>query len=518
MPTPRKDQLFSLIKSLTKAEKRNFRLYVQRLQSNEDVKFVRLFDVLDKMDTYDSALLAKKMRGVTRSQLANLRRHLYTQILKSLRLIHIEKNVDIQIREQLDHAKILYEKGLYLQALKLLERIKGVADKTHQDLLRMEIIEFQKYIEERHITRSRRVRGKMEHLLQEADLLERSISNMVRLSNLKIRIHGLYITMGHARNEKDHYVVKEYFHSELEKISEKTLSVTERVFLEQSYMWYYYILLDYEQCHAHAARWVQLFEANPQMKEDDPVLYMRGLSYELTTLYSLRKYQLYLKSLQKFEQFGEANEKRFTTTQRIIHFLYLTTARINRHFLEGSFSEGITLVPHIERQIRRYREHMDVHRIMVFNYKIAWLFFGAGDYARSIDYLNEIIQLRAGHLREDIQCYARLLHMINHYELGHRDLLKYQIQSVSRFFEKMQDLNRVQAAVLEFFRKDIASDGPADRAELEQLRARIEVLSSEPYERRAFQHLDILSWIDSKISRKSLAQVIQQRFRKDRKG
>ncbi|MDX1408148.1 MAG: hypothetical protein R3330_08445, partial [Saprospiraceae bacterium] len=308
----------------------------------------------------------------------------------------------------------------------------------------------------------------------------------------------------------------EYFHSELEKISEKTLSVTEQVYLEQSYMWYYYILLDYSRCHTHAARWVQLFDDNAQMKLDDPVLYMRGLSYELTTLYSMRRYRQYLKTLAKFEEFGEANEKRFTTTQRIIHFLYLTTARINRHFMEGSFNEGIALVPGVERRIRRYSEHMDIHRIMVFNYKIAWLFFGAGDHARSIDYLNEIIRLRAGHLREDIQCYARLLHMIAHYELGHHDLLKYQIKSVSRFFEKMQDLNQVQSAILDFFRKEIAtSDG--NGADLRTLRERVEKLSSDPYERRAFQHLDILSWIDSKISGKPLAEVIRKRFRKIRR-
>ena len=50
MATPQTDHLFRLIKTLTKAEKRNFRLYVTRnqSQSNEDLKFIQLFDVLDK--------------------------------------------------------------------------------------------------------------------------------------------------------------------------------------------------------------------------------------------------------------------------------------------------------------------------------------------------------------------------------------------------------------------------------------------------------------------------------------
>ena len=126
--TNQDDQLISLINSLTKAEKRNFKLYVNRLQSKSDVKFVQLFDVVDKMSDWDDAIVFKKIPAIKKAQLANLKRHLYKQILISLRLIHIQKNVDIQIREQIDFARILYGKGLYIQSLKLLDRIQQIAE------------------------------------------------------------------------------------------------------------------------------------------------------------------------------------------------------------------------------------------------------------------------------------------------------------------------------------------------------------------------------------------------------
>ena len=47
-----KDNLFVLIKSLSKSEKRQFKLYVGRMDSNEDSKFLKLFNLLDKMDFY----------------------------------------------------------------------------------------------------------------------------------------------------------------------------------------------------------------------------------------------------------------------------------------------------------------------------------------------------------------------------------------------------------------------------------------------------------------------------------
>ena len=102
MPIANKDQLFQLIKSLSKAEKRNFKLYVGRLDSNKNPLFLQLFDALDKLTEPDNSTLIKKMKNVDSSSLTNLKRHLYSQILTSLRLIHSKKDPSIQIRENID--------------------------------------------------------------------------------------------------------------------------------------------------------------------------------------------------------------------------------------------------------------------------------------------------------------------------------------------------------------------------------------------------------------------------------
>ncbi len=57
MPNRSTDELFQLIKSLEKSEKRNFKLFINRSNGNEDLKIVLLFDALDKMDEYDEKQL-----------------------------------------------------------------------------------------------------------------------------------------------------------------------------------------------------------------------------------------------------------------------------------------------------------------------------------------------------------------------------------------------------------------------------------------------------------------------------
>ena len=59
MPNRSTDILFQLIKSLEKAEKRHFKLYIKRSSGNEDLKIVRLFDAVDKLNDYDEKVYAK---------------------------------------------------------------------------------------------------------------------------------------------------------------------------------------------------------------------------------------------------------------------------------------------------------------------------------------------------------------------------------------------------------------------------------------------------------------------------
>src|SRR6476660_3874438 len=121
------DILFQLIRSMEKAEKRHFKLYIKRSSSNENLKVVQLFDAIDKMSEYDEKVLLKKLPSIQKTQLSNLKAHLYKQILASLRLLKSAESIDLQLNEQFDYAHILYKKGLFQHSLKILERAKETA-------------------------------------------------------------------------------------------------------------------------------------------------------------------------------------------------------------------------------------------------------------------------------------------------------------------------------------------------------------------------------------------------------
>lgn len=507
-----KDPLFQLVKTLTKAEKRHFKLYVRRSSGQENLKFIQLFDLLDKQKTYNEEQIFSRAPSISKAQLSNLKRHLYQQLMISLRLIHKQRNKDIEIRENLDFAKILYNKGLYQQSVRLLERTKDQADRYKQDKLQLEVIELEKYIESAYITRS--IESRAEKLAIESEKLTKVIENNSRLSNLGLKLFGLYIRTGHARNAKENQEIEDFFKKQMPEIKLDQLSFYEKLYYFQCYVWYHYIRQDFLKCFASTLRWVEIFRECPEMAWQDPTMYFKGYNFLLATLFYTNDHIKFRKYLADFEAESLNLENRLNTNGKLIRFQYLNNHRINLHFLEGTFKEGVELIPEIEQGLSLYQPYLDEHKVMVFYYKIACLYFGNNDNSHTLDYLNKIINNNTVKVGEDIQSYARILQLICHYEMGNRNLLEYIIKSVYHYLIKMKNLNRVQKEVLNFLRSSIHFTDDKLMKAFQDLKDKLEDLSNDPYEKRSFLYLDIISWLESKLASKHISEIIREKVLK----
>ena len=515
MPNRSTDNLFQLIKSLQKGEKRNFKLYVQRNAADDNLKIIHLFDALDKMNEYDETVLLKKIPSLSKAQLSNTKAHLYKQLLSSLRLLKDDDNIDIQLHEQMDFAKILYNKGLYLQSLKVLDKIKETAKPANQITFQLQAVIFEKKIETLHITRS--IGNRANELTQESDTINNHLYLIGRLSNLALQLYGWYIEHGHARDNKDVHAIKAFFENSLPSYNYNELGFYEKLYLYQSYCWFGFILQDLLMYYRYTKKWVELFEESPAMQPVESGQYIRGLHNLLSAHFNLTNYDKFAKDLKKFEAFAASPVGTNTQNAAIQTFVYLHIAKINKHFLEGTFTEGLQLVPYIEERLEEYHLHLDKHRVLVFYYKIACLYFGSGDNDKAIDYLNKIIHWKVS-LRTDLQCYARLLHLIAHYELGNFDLLEYLVKSVYRFMAKMNNLSTVEEEVFKFIRKSFSLSPNKLIPAFVSLKEKLERLESNPLESRSFMYLDIIGWLDSKINNVPIQEIRKRRFIEGRKA
>lgn len=513
MPKQRTDDLIQLIRSLTSAEKRHFRLFATRNQASDELLFLQVFDFFDKKNAYDEAALLKKIPALKKAQLANLKAHLLRQILTSLRLLSKNRNEDIQVREMIDYARALYDKGLYRQSLDWLARAKERALACQFIGLAIEALEFEKLIEGQYITRS--LEGRAEELSEQTLQLNDRLVRTSQFSNLSLQMYGLYLKRGFIRNRQDYHEVQAFFKSRLPATGFEQLDFMGRVYYCQSHVWLYHICQEFAPCFRHAQRWVALFGQEPAMKAVHAPLYLKGIHNLLGTLFHSLSYDRFIENLAALERFSEETDFSQNKNVEGLYHLYLYLHRINRHYLEGTFSEGVGLIPELVQCIESNVYNWDAHRIMVFHYRIACLYFGNDDYAHAIDYLNKIINQKVIDYRADIQCFARILNLIAHFELGNEILVEHQIRSVYRFLLHIEDLQQVQREIFTFLRRTPKMRPESLTEEFRQLHARLAPLQKDPFERRPFLYLDIISWLETKLEGgKTIQAVIRGKFRK----
>jgi len=510
MPISKGELLFELIRSLSKAEKRNFRLYAKRIQGEGEIKILQLLDVLERLDTYDEAAVLNKLKGVTKSQFVNLRRHLYQHLLTSLRLIQLNKRRDIQIRELIDYANILYGKGLHLHALKLLSKAKSMAEAGHHDLLHLEILEFEKLIESRHITRA--TTDRIHQLMDGAQLRNRVNGSTTDWSNLKLRLQRVFIDQGHARSEKERRRIGQLFEAHRPADEARQPTFFERVYRCESYFWRHYLLLEFEDCLTYAGQWVDLYREKPNMIGKDVDMYLRGLHHLLTTAFYTKDHALLRKTLEELEHFRRKHYKSFNDNSRILSFLYAHQGRLNRCFLEGDFEGAAArLLPKTLRRLHRYEKQLDLHKVMLLHYKIAWLHFGNGAPQQAVVHLKKIIDQQVGYLRDELHAYAHLLFLMTHFELGSYEISDYLLRGADTFFEKLPGSPPLQSTTLRYLKKLFRAPLWATRPLLLDFKAELDDLAGSPLERRDFVFLDVPAWVESRLQQRPLAVIIREK-------
>jgi tetratricopeptide (TPR) repeat protein len=274
------------------------------------------------------------------------------------------------------------------------------------------------------------------------------------------------------------------------------------------------LIQDFLACYRYSNKWVNLFNEYQQMIFLNPVWYIKGNTYLLECLY-LIKHKSYIKEvLEKLETTIALDAFPKNDNLTTLHFLCYYNSKFNLHFLEGDFEGGMYLVEEVLKNLKKNEDRIDEHHTMVFYYKIASMYFGAGNNKKCIEYLKKIIDNKNLSMREDLMCFARVLSLVAHYEAGMDYLLEVQLKSTYKFLIKMNDLHEVQREMIKFL-KNLGSIFPSElKSEFKKLHARLIVFESHPYEKRAFLYLDVISWLESKIENKPVATIIQEKAKK----
>ena len=159
---------------------------------------------------------------------------------------------------------------------------------------------------------------------------------VTRLSNLALLLYRWFVLYGHARNDQAEKELNTFFKNYLPADVQKVNGFYEKLYLYQSYCWYAFIRQDFLMYYRYSQKWIDLFEAQPVMKEVETGHYIKGMHTLLNAFFDLRyfeRFETVLKNLKCLQ--------RRTLQKRHDNFhahtsIYINSAKINWHLMKGT--------------------------------------------------------------------------------------------------------------------------------------------------------------------------------------
>ncbi len=503
--------LFQLIKGLSSSEKRYFRLFVHKDGGHTDQKFLRLFDLIAQQTEYSEQAILDSEPDFLASQMSNLKAHLYQKILQSLRAYERSSIRDIQTRELIDHAQILYNRSLYGQCVKVLQKAKKLAQKHHNLELLLEVFKWEKLVVSQTVGKGNTKR--VDAIVEQVRDVNNRINNINSFSNISMKLNAWYLEKGFVRNRKDYNKVNGILKDGLPEFSEAALSFYEKLHLYNLYVDYCFFIQDFEQGREYAQKWVNLIEERQDLAHylDH---YLKGLNQLLIAEYKLMRYHDFVSNHRRMKSIATHRGVDLDANIALKLQKYTYSHLFNKFFMVGDFDLGVALFARIKPALEEFIAQLDKHSRLVMYYKIACLYFGNNDFSESIRWLNRIINTESQDLREDVHSFARIINLICHFELGHNDVIPYYLRSTYRYLSKSDHLQRFQKHILSFIKRLEGSMSNRDLIEqFKELRLQLLDLVESPFEKRAFIYFDIISWLESKIEGRPVGLIIKEKAR-----
>ena len=476
--------LFNLIKSLTKSEKRHFKLHCALHAGRKN--YERLFDVIDKMNAYDERIIKKQFAGETFvKQLHATKYYLRGLIMKSLRSYQAGSSKSFEARQYLRDAEIFFNKELTRQAHDALNKAEHLARHYELDAVLCDVLDVKRSL----------VQNAQPHQFDPlANIIEQQSAAIDRLSNRNQYV-GLIINVSRAVLSN---MPNDVPHEEWLESDENALTL-EAMVMHYNAKYFRQIQQDgSDNAEATLQTLIDKLEAVPHRIEETPGLYVSSINNFVSYYVFNKEYDAALQLIQRgksvYRQWTLKGENRallkqilrtYTIELEIIrnHTLYAVDVRVDQvaDFVESSAGK------------------MPTSYALLFWFQLAYIYFMRGELKPAVHWVNKFIQTKHKKVRVDIQVHARMLNLMIHLEQDNQFVLRYFVESAKRYLKKQKDVEPYETLLLRFFSK-MGRTGSLDRkTRFRELRAQMfPEDKADLIPDTAFGYIDYKAWIEAR--------------------
>ena len=497
-----KENIVDLIKSLSKSEKRYFKLFVSNNSIGESSHYLKLFDLIEETGSAEKQTI-QKLYGDDHFMKIGFRVYknlLYKQILKSLRSYHSEGSVDDRVMELIRDSKILFERNLHQNAIKILAKAKSIAIKYEKNTLLLEVIQWEKKI-------IRALFGKTTEkqiidLSKEEKLVVHKIDNAIEYWKVSTQMLHSYRINGVARTKEDVEKYNTIFRVPPLKKKELPLSYEAKKNYLFTHLLHFLTNNNLEGFYEYTKKIVHLMETYPEQIVDKPSNYSNALYNFIISTKSLNKYEEFFSMILKLKSLFKKFELPIT------HLIACNVIEFSGYIKIGQLKKAELLLTEIEAIINQQK---DANEVFIINRTL--FYFVTKKYHKALISLNEILNNENIYLSQEHYTFAKIFQLIIHFEKGNHDFLPYLIIAIYKFLLQKKKLFKFESLLIKFIRNriNIIKSEKEEKEAFKALHKELVIISADSMEARFLEHFDIISWLESKIENRSFGEILREK-------
>ncbi len=503
-----KEDLFQLVHSLSRSEKGYVRKYAALFGKQRTPGYMKLFDAIARQQHYNEEAIKQELIDEPLiERLPAVKNYLYHLILKSMRAYHSDRTALRTVQNLLASCTFLHEKNLHSQAYGLLTKARKIALESQDVLAQYLVVLKERFFNDGSVV-IRQVSKKPAgaSFAAERDLLEQLHRSSVFAEYSHI-CAGHFARQGPLRNERAPEQIRSIIAHLHDALAQTDLALEVKVLVYQTLILYTINAREYERSYAYLRTLLALLEGAPGYVRSNPYKYLYCLM-NLGTLSRMLKHYDETRHYIRLLEESRAPSVRAEIEQQVAILL-------NRYFLcldLASFGELLDLQKQIDAFLLQYQHSISDFLQRQFLFIFATTQFYLANYTGALEYIQRIFAFTSIDSSETIYCFAKILHILLHFELGNTALLPYEIRSTYRYLKKRKRLYRFESLVMRFLRTlPKLKTAARFQRQLRELHPKLLELREDPFENSAFSYCDIIVWVESRLEGKPMADILGAR-------
>lgn len=494
------DVLYDLIKSLTGNEKRFFKIYASRHVTSGKNNYVKLFEAIDKLTTYDDKKLKSKIKDASSSKhFSAEKNYLYNLILECLDIYHKDSSVDSLINKYVNIARILSEKRLDKQSISMIEKAKILSEKHNrfENIITLTILKKNISFVNDSITRQ-------ELETHYSDLFKNINQLKTKVTYAQIRDELLFQRKqtGPAKNIEELQQLNKFNANSYFRDFSHIDSQDANIFYLLAKIEYFRILRNGRAAGMYCRKLISIFDQHPHRVTDHMNLFIYTLNvFIVERLYKTKSEAE--QALKKIVTLPATVGKVVKNDIEVKIFEVYCTCLTDIALQFREYEEALSYIPEIENGLKKFEATISPSFKLIARSNIACVYFGAGRYKDSLKWCNNILNDHT-QKRDDILYVVHILYLLTHFELKNHLILPSLMKSAYRFLYKKRRVSQFENLFLKYLNLFLRSETKKEQTQLFQcFREELISLRTNKLENLIFNDIDLIGWIDEKLGIKA---------------